>query len=220
MTSRLKVWQLLFSLNLVSNSGLFCYIMLLLHNESCFYDNSEMSESNNSPPTFLYRGLSVESEKGSYCATLGDGAARKICKVEWSVIFYAPDTKPLVVAKDISFGRYYAQRDLQGWTLAYNNISFEVVEQSYRISIKLADLSVFLCLGIATQDKHCIKPSSYPLFNQGQRINQIHGLRDTLWRKDGMCYTLHEALVSYQGPKNFTFPCWVLPYHMESLQVM
>ena len=143
----------------------------------------------------------------------------KIREVESSVLFYSPDSRPLVVAKDISLGRYYAQRDLQGWTIAYKNLSFEVVEQSFRSLVKLSELSVFLCLGIHTQDKHCIKPSSYRTFTQSQKVNQIHGLRDTLWRKDAFCYTMREALGSYKGRKNFTFPCWVLPRDKEILQV-
>lgn len=36
-------------------------------------------------------------------------------------------------------------------------------------------------------------------------------LRDVLWRKDAFCYTLREAIHSYKGWNNFTFPCWVLP---------
>lgn len=143
----------------------------------------------------------------------------KIREVESSVLFYSPDSRPLVVAKDISLGRYYAQRDLQGWTIAYKNFSFEVVEQSFRTPVKLSELSVFLCLGIHTQDKHCIKPSSYRTFTQSQKVNQIHGLRDTLWRKDAFCYTMREALGSYKGRKNFTFPCWVLPKDKEVLEV-
>ena len=74
------------------NRTFYYIIMLLLNNKSYFYDNSEISESNNSATTLPYRGLSFESEKGSYCSTLSGGIARKIYKVEWSVIFYTPDT--------------------------------------------------------------------------------------------------------------------------------
>lgn len=132
--------------------------------------------------------------------------------------FYSPYVNPLVVAKDISLGRYYAQRDLQGWTLAYKNFSFEVTEQSFRTPIRLSDLSVFLCLGIHTQDKHCIKPSAYRTLTQSQKVNQIHGLRDILWRKDSFCFTVREALANYKGKRNFTFPCWVLPKDTEALE--
>ena len=32
-----------------------------------------------------------------------------------------------------------------------------------------------------------------------------------------MCRTMKEALASYQGPTNFTFPCWVLPEDLQAL---
>ena len=142
----------------------------------------------------------------------------RLSEVEATVLFHRTNSKRVVIAKDISFGRYYAQRDLQGWTLGYRNFSFEVIEQSFRTSVKLADFTVFICLGIQSQDKHCIKPASYRLLTQTQKYNQIHGLRDILWKKDTFCYTLREALGSYHGRKNFTFPCWVLPSDREKLE--
>ena len=90
----------------------------------------------------------------------------KLCEIESSIVFYSPDPTPRVVAKDISLVRYYAQRDLQGWTLAYRNMSFEVVEQSFRTSVKLSELAVFICLGIHTQEKHCLKPAAYKTLTQ------------------------------------------------------
>ncbi len=144
----------------------------------------------------------------------------KLIEIESTILFHRTNSKGLVVAKDISFGRYYAQRDLQGWTMAYNNFSFEVIEQSFRTSVKISDLSVFVCLGIQSQDKHCIKPSSFRLLTQAHKYNQIHGLRDILWKKDAFCYTLREALSSYHGKRNFTFPCWVLPADKDKLQTV
>lgn len=152
------------------------------------------------------------------CSEYSDPFLRTVCHIQVSTMFYSPHTVPLVVAKDVSILRYYAQRDLQGWTLVYKNFSFEVVEQPYHTSVRLADLSVFLCLGIQGQDKHCLRPSSYQALYQGQRINQMHGLRDILWRKDSLCSTVGEALVSYQGRKTFTFPCWVLPKDRVALR--
>lgn len=152
------------------------------------------------------------------CSKLKDQLARYICEVEAMSVFYTPHTPPMVAAKDISTVRYYAQRDLQGWTMAYTNHSFEVLELSYRTSVKLADMNVFLCLGIHTQDKHCLKPAAYKTLAQGQRVSQIHMLRDVLWRKDAFCYTMREALGNYKGWNNFTFPCWVLPQDAALLQ--
>lgn len=152
------------------------------------------------------------------CSDYSDVSLRTLCQIQVSTMFYSPHTVPLVIAKDISLMRYYAQRDLQGWTLAYKNFSFEVVEQPYHTSVRLADLSVFLCLGIQGQDKHCLRPNSYQSLYQGQRINQIHGLRDILWRKDALCSTIGEALVSYKGERTFTFPCWVLPRDRVALR--
>lgn len=144
--------------------------------------------------------------------------AVRLREIESTLLFYSPDSHPLVIVKDISYGRYYALRDLQGWTLGYQNFSFEVVEQSFRTQVRVSDFSVFLCLGIHSQDRHCIKPSSLRLLRLTQKYNQIHGTRDILWRKDAYCYTLREALATYRGSKNFTFPCWVLPKDREKLE--
>lgn len=107
------------------------------------------------------------------CEVLEDPMERYVCEVEAFTVFFSPAERPLVTAKDISYTRYYAVRDLQGWTMAYNNRSFEVSEISYRTSAKLSELSVLLCLGIHTQDKHCLKPSAYKHLGQGQRISQV-----------------------------------------------
>ena len=138
--------------------------------------------------------------------------------IESSLLFHCSNRRPLAVAKDISYGRYYAQRDIQGWDIAYTNASFEFVEQSFRTQVKLSDLSAFLCLGIQSQDKHCLHPSSYVSLRNTQRYNQFYAIRDILWRKDGFCYTIREALSGYRGRKNFTFPCWVLPKDRSSLE--
>lgn len=143
---------------------------------------------------------------------------RAIKEVESTLLFYSPLKHPLVVAKDISYGRYYAQRDAQGWNLAYTNMSFEFTEQSFRTQVKMADLSVFLCLGIQSQDRHCLRPSIFQTLSKVQKYNQIYGIRDILWRKDGFCYTMREALFAYKGDKSFVFPCWVLPRDRSSLE--
>lgn len=152
------------------------------------------------------------------CYFKKDPLERYICEVESFYVFYTTKTHPLVVARDLSILRYYAQRDLQGWTLAYRNISFEVTEQAFKQSTKFSDISVLLCLGIVSQDRYCLKPSAYKNLGQGQKINQIHNMRDTLWRKDGFCFTLREALHGYRGWHNFTFPCWVLPQDKDALE--
>ena len=61
-----------------------------------------------------------------------------------------------------------------------------------------------------------LSPSSPP--QQGQRLSQIYGMRDILWRKDSFCFTMREALSSFKGRKNFTFPCWVLPRDGDALR--
>lgn len=152
------------------------------------------------------------------CNSIADPLHRHLCEVESATVFYSPNDHPTVVAKDLSILRYYAQRDLEGWMHAYRNISFDVSEYNYKQGIKLSELSVLLCLGITSQDKHCLKPSAYKTLAQGQRISQVHLLRDVLWRKDAFCYTLKEALRGYNGWSNFTFPCWVLPQDKESLE--
>ena len=133
-------------------------------------------------------------------------------EIEASLLFNKnSSTEPLVVAKDISYGRYYALRDAQGWSMAYRQMHFDFSELSFRTQVKLEDLTAFLCLGITGQDKHCVHPSAYQTLRRTQRVNQIHGVRDIIWRKDAFCYTIRESLSGFKGEKNFTFPCWVLP---------
>lgn len=141
-----------------------------------------------------------------------------ICQMEAFSVFYSARTHPLVVAKDLSLLRYYAQRDLHGWSLAYKNVSFELTEHNFKQNTKLPEVSVVLCLGIVSQDRFCLKPNSYRSLTQGHRINQIHGMRDILWRKDAFCFTVREALRGYRGLHNFTFPCWVLPEDKKVLE--
>ena len=142
-----------------------------------------------------------------------------LLEIEPTLLFHSnSSSKPLVVAKDISYGRYYGQRDMQGWSIAYRNMSFDFVEQSFRTQVKLGGVSVFLCLGIQAQDKHCLRPTMFQFLLGTQRYNQIHGIRDILWRKDAFCYTMREALRGYKGEKNFTFPCWVLPKDRVTLE--
>lgn len=159
-----------------------------------------------------------EYELKEDCSIIKDNLLKYICEVEAATVFYSQHQHPTVVAKDLSILRYYAQRDLEGWTRAYSNISFDIAEYNFRQGIKLSELSVLLCLGITSQDKHCLKPSAYRSLSQGQRINQIHLLRDILWRKDAFCYTMKEAMNGYKGWANFTFPCWVLPQDKEFLK--
>ncbi len=153
------------------------------------------------------------------CSIIKHPSLKHMCELEAATVFYSPHDHPTVIAKDLSILRYYAQRDLEGWAHAYKNISFDISEYNFRQGIKLSELSVLLCLGITSQDKHCLKPSAYRSLTQGQRINQIHLLRDILWRKDAFCYTLKEAINGYKGWNNFTFPCWVLPQDREKLKI-
>ena len=222
------VWRFLLAIStLLLVSSIIHLFPLILQRNTCLHRTSNytvitrgpLKDSHDAHFVTRSQGIAKTVNLNQTVASLQADMFHRIKEVESSILFYSPDSKPLVVAKDISLGRYYAQRDLQGLTLAYKNFSFEVVEQSFRTPVKLSELSVFLCLGIHTQDKNCVKPSAYRTFTQSQRVNQIHGLRDTLWRKDAFCNTMREALSSYKGRKNFTFPCWVLPKDREALEV-
>lgn len=221
--------QLLFLTFLVLNIVLLYTAISYSHRHSCSVSTSDPNTAAKSEAVsqekllelYLSRETSSQLQHSHRdCRAEEEGSLIEyLCRVESSVSFYSPKQRPLVVAKDISYGRYFARRDLQGWTTAFTDFGFDVTEISYREAVSLSQLSVFLCLGIATQDKHCIRPSSYHLLHQGQKVNQIHGLRDSLWRKDGMCLMLREALATYEGSRNFTFPCWVLPVDRELLYV-
>lgn len=171
-------------------------------------------DSPGGPEDFLRAG---ESDRLIPCTErFTDPLAQRLCIIETATVFYTSVKNPVVVAKDISSVRYYAARDLQGWTLAYRNISFDVFEEPL-VGGSHPDFNVFLCMGIHTQDRHCLKSMAYRTLGQGQRFNQIPGLRAILWRKDAMCRTMKDSLATFQGPTNFTFPCWVLPDDLQAL---
>ena len=161
---------------------------------------------------------SLQYSREMDCSSIKDPLANRLCLIESSTVFYTPHSPPLVVAKDLSITRYYAQRDLQGWIHSFKDIGFDVAEYHFRQPLKLSDVSVILCLGIVSQDQHCLKPSLYKLLGQEHRLSQVHLMRDILWRKDGFCYTIREALSGYRGWRNFTFPCWVLPADAANLK--
>lgn len=142
---------------------------------------------------------------------------RKICDMEASLMFYNPYNNPVIV-KDVSYQRYYATRDLQGWSIAFNNRSMHVVERSITSSVSSSDFSVFICLTLSAHDKYCIKPKNIRSLEQWQRYGQFYGLRNILWRKDSFCWTLKEALHNFKWKRNFTFPCWVLPNDFGALE--
>ncbi len=211
-----KFWKVVFLLSSTALLWSLFRLVLRIHStpeRSCsqFLKDPPHRASKIVPHLVLDKGL--ETNKDSSLTLY-----QTLQEVEWNLLFYSPSKTPLVVAKDISFGRYYAQRDVQGWILAYSNQSFELVEQSFRTQVKISELSVFLCLGIQSQDKHCLRPSSFQTLHRTQKYNQIYGLREVLWRKDGFCYTMREALLGYKGAKNFVFPCWVLPLDRQSLE--
>ena len=177
------------------------------------------SELSSPPGDQLSSQLLLSSSSAEECSGEREGTtAWFLCLAQASVVFHSPHPKPLVLAKDVTHSRYFAQRDLQGWTIAFEEIGFSVQEVHQR-SVGMSEFSVFLCLGIVAQDRLCLRPHSYGLIGQGQRFNQIHGLREYLWRKDGMCLTLREALAGFEGPRNFTFPCWVLPMDITEFRV-
>ena len=154
------------------------------------------------------------------CSVL-TGIGEIICEVQYASMFYSPTSHPTVAVRDISFMRYFAQRDLQGWTFAFSNLSFELVEHQSKRSIPLDAFAVLLCLGINLQDTYCIKKENYVHLNQGQRVNQIYSLRNVLWKKDAFCYTMREALSDLQSSStNFIFPCWVLPHDLTTLDAI
>lgn len=142
---------------------------------------------------------------------------RKICDMEAAQMFFNPYNNPVIV-KDVSYQRYYAMRDLQGWSIAFNNRSMHVVERSITSSVSSSDYSIFICLTLSAHDKYCIKPKNIKNLEQWQRYGQFYGLRNILWRKDSFCWTMKEALNNFKRERNFTFPCWVLPNDIEALE--
>jgi hypothetical protein len=69
-------------------------------------------------------------------------------------------------------------------------------------------------MGMRIVDKTCLLPKDYPLLAEHQRVNQLHGFRRTLWRKDTFCRIIKQFnLVAAQlTPEKvsdlvFTFKC-------------
>lgn len=243
MCPRSHVWKLLFLAALALNVVLFYRIAYRLETGCVARGNERLAADQHAYDYTRWLGVPVDktgtavaeapfdtspfrlspqlmtSSNAEECAREKEGTMDWfLCLSEASVTFHSPHPKPLVLAKDVSRSRYFAQRDLQGWTIAFENIGFSVQEVHQR-SVDISEFSVLLCLGIVAQDRLCLKPSTYHLLGQGQRFNQIHGIRESLWRKDGMCLTLREALENYEGPRNFTFPCWVLPMDLAEFRV-
>ena len=142
---------------------------------------------------------------------------KKICNMEGSSVFFNPFNNPVVV-KDVSYQRYYATRDVQGWSIAFSNRSMQVVERSVTSSILSNEFSIFICLTLSGHEKYCIKPKNIKNLEQWQRYGQFYGLRNILWRKNSFCWTMKEALNNFKRERNFTFPCWVLPNDIKALE--
>ena len=153
----------------------------------------------------------------SVCNTDASPLQKKMCDMEASLVFFNPYSNPVIV-KDVSYQRYYATRDLQGWTIAFNNRSMHVVERSMTSSVSSIDFSVFICLTLSAHDKYCIKSKNIKNLEQWQRYSQFYGLRNILWRKDSFCWSMKEALNDFKKERDFIFPCWVLPNDIVSLE--
>ena len=238
---RIYVWQLVFLIVLALNVVLFYYRVVPGLERRCapsaWGENTPhdaygygrwpaVDETDSSPNAPLQLDSSprqqlsiMSSGNAAECSEEKEGTmAWFLCLAQASVTFHSPHPKPLVLAKDVTRSRYFAQRDLQGWTMAFEEIGF-TVQEVHQGSVGTSEFSVFLCLGIVAQNRLCLNSHAHHLLGQGQKFNQIHGIRESLWRKDGMCLTLREALGGFEGQRNFTFPCWVLPMDMTKFQV-
>lgn len=143
---------------------------------------------------------------------------RLLCEAQSEAGFHQPGHLTAVV-RDVSYGRYFSQRDLQGWSLSLSNISFEVVEHHARRSVPLDKFALLLCLALDLQDTLCLRQEAYLHLGGGQRINQFYQMRHVLWRKDSFCRTLQGALESFASPDpDFSLPCWVLPEDLDALR--
>ena len=146
------------------------------------------------------------------------GLSGLLCEAQSEAGFHQPHHLAAAV-RDVSHGRYFSQRDLQGWSLALANISFEVVEHHARRPVPLDQFALLLCLALDLQDSLCLRPEAYLHLGRGQRVNQIYQMRNVLWRKDTFCHSLQEVLESFASPDPpFTFPCWILPQDLHALR--
>ena len=164
-------------------------------------------------PDSMYQSYS----HGSNCSNL-TALQRLLCEAQSEAGFYQPRRLTAVV-RDISYGRYFSQRDLQGWSISLNNISFDVVEHHTRRSVPVDQFALLVCLALDLQDALCLRQEAYLHLGAGQRVNQFYQMRNVLWRKDSFCHTMQEALDGFHSPDPaFTFPCWVLPQDLDALR--
>lgn len=160
---------------------------------------------------------SMYSTSSQTCANVA-ALSRLLCEAQSEAGFHQPKHLTAVV-RDVSYGRYFSQRDLQGWALSLANISFEVIEHHARRSVPLDQFALLLCLALDLQDVLCLRPEAYVHLGAGQRINQFYQMRNVLWRKDSFCHAMQETLESFASPDPaFTFACWVLPQDLDALR--
>ncbi|KAI6655933.1 hypothetical protein LOD99_1667 [Oopsacas minuta] len=144
---------------------------------------------------------------------------QQICHIEQSKL--TPLHSRTVLVRDTSRIRYYAQRDLQGWQMFYENIGYKVVEPRFSLTPPDPCLyDVLLCMGLVLQDQSCVSPQDYPRLAPGQRVSQFYGMRQVLWRKDSFCRTMKSvfARIPKRVSTDFLFDCWVLPNDLEDLR--
>ena len=81
-----------------------------------------------------------------------------ICQVQSSLYFYHYGN-PTAIVRDISIMNYFAQRDLQGWSMLLSNLSFNTAEYSQRSPVPLNLFNFLLCLAINNQVVYLLRPS-------------------------------------------------------------
>eukprot|EP00041_Stephanoeca_diplocostata_P021449 m.500074 g.500074 ORF g.500074 m.500074 type:complete len:412 (+) comp21829_c0_seq23:190-1425(+) len=125
--------------------------------------------------------------------------------------------------------RYYARRDLEAWRIALDGHNFTVSERlgpfrpAYFGPNAEKAVSVLLCMAMSRIEKKCITPIGLLALRGTVRLNQLHGFRSILWRKDAFCTTL-EAATADAAPevsakfRKHLFPCWTLPAEATRLQ--
>jgi len=101
---------------------------------------------------------------------------------------------------DTSDHRYFIRRDAPAWQNAFESVGIGLWEVSRgRKPMRstsgpeaVAKWDIRLCEGMTNRYKGCFSPKMIPHLRQNQRVAMIPGMRQILWKKDGMCDTIRD----------------------------
>lgn len=105
-------------------------------------------------------------------------------------------------------GAYKRQLQKRGYSVKIPSFSL----RGYTDAVRVLDpaVALYVCLDTSDGDRSCIPSERLAFLAPYQRVNRIHGVRHTFWRKDGFC-TLSSKVLGAWPEAGFMLPCWTVP---------